>query len=237
MNPKLKCIIVEDEPAAVKLLEAFVKKLPYLDHLSSFYDADSALRYLQDHDADILITDIEMPGMSGLELAKTPEAPPAIIFITAYRDFAPEGFDISAIDYIVKPVRFDRFEKAIVKAKDFLYLHAEDQQAARYPGFLFVKKDNGYLKLPLDEVAVIKAESDYIHIFTTDGKQHTMRKALTELRHRLPESQFVQVHRSYLVNIRSIHLIYPTSVQLSDGREIPLSRNYRQEVARRMGIG
>lgn len=237
MNRKLRCLIVEDESAGRKLIEAFVKKIPYLVCAGTFGSAAKAADFLEERNTDILITDIEMPGMTGLELARLPLAPPAVIFTTAYRDFAPEGFDISAVDYIVKPVRFDRFEKAIAKAKDLLYLHTEDQQPAPHPGFLFVKKDNGYLKLSLDEIVVIEAEGDYVHVFTSIGDRHTMRKTLAELRQRLPESQFIQVHRSYLVNIHAIQLVFPTAVQLTNGKEIPLSRNYRQELARRMGIG
>lgn len=236
MNPKLKCIIVEDEPAAVKLLEAFAKKLPYLEHLSSFYDATSALDYLQNHDPDILITDIEMPGMSGLDLAKSPAAPPAIIFITAFRDFAPEGFDLNAIDYIVKPIRFDRFEKAINKARDFLHLRYSNPVPATSNEFLFIKVDDGHLKLSLSDIVYLNTHGDYTQIHTANNGIHTIRKPLINLKEKLPSSQFFQLHRSYIVNIQAIHLVYSSFVKLTDQTEIPISRTYKEELSRLIGM-
>lgn len=237
MNRKLRCIIVENETIGIKLIEAFVKKIAYLESGGSFEDAFTALDYLQQYDVDILITDIQMPGMNGLDMVRSLPTPPAIIFITAYRDFAPDGFDMNAVDYLIKPVNFERFEKAVTKAKDFLHGRMENtRQYQPPPEFLFLKKESGYLKLLFSEIAYIEANGDYANIYARDNTKDVIRTTMAELEEKLPVAQFIRVHKSYMVNINSIHFVHHTCIELNNKKEIPLSKNYKPEVARRMGI-
>ncbi|MEO6814915.1 MAG: response regulator, partial [Ginsengibacter sp.] len=128
MNRKLQCLIVDDEIMGIRLLEAFVNKINYLELAGSFGDAADALNFLENQDIDILFTDIQMPGMNGLELIRSLPHPPVTIFVSAHRDFAPEGFETDAIDYLVKPVTFQRFEKAVEKARNYLLLKFEAEK-------------------------------------------------------------------------------------------------------------
>ena len=237
MNRKLKCIIVEDESIGIKLIEAFVKKIPYMECDGSFGDAFAALDYLQLNKVDILITDIQMPGMTGLDMVRSMPSPPAIILITAYRDFAPEGFDINAIDYLVKPINFDRFEKAITRAKDQVCARIENQN---YPkpsiDFLFVKNNTGHLKISLEDIAYIEANGDYANVCKKDNTKLIMRTTMIDIERKLPVSQFIRVHKSYIVNISSIYLVQNSFIELSDKTEIPLSKNYKALVNERIGV-
>lgn len=234
MNRKLQCLIAEDEEAGARLMEEFIKGIPYLVHAGSFEDASSALQFMEGHEVDILITDIEMPGMNGLEMVRSLPVPPAVIFTTAYRDFAPEGFDANAIDYLVKPVSFERFKKAIEKARNHLYM--QPAPASVPEDFVFVKKESGYLKLSLTDIAYIEANGDYVNIFTLKNTKTILRITMSELEDKLPASMFLRVHKSYIVNIHMVHFVYPSYIELSSRKEIPLSKNYKAEINRMMGL-
>ena len=165
MNRKLQCLVVDDETMGIRLLEAFIRKINYLELTGNFDDASNALNYLETHDIDILFTDIQMPGINGLELVKSLPRPPVTIFISAHRGFAPEGFETDAVDYLVKPVTFPRFEKAVTKAKNYLLLQfeAEKNQGLKTSS-LFVKSDNGYLNVLLEDILYFQAKGDYVLI-------------------------------------------------------------------------
>lgn len=237
MNRKLQCLVVDDEMMGIRLLEAFIRKISYLELAGSFDDASNALNYLENHDIDILLTDIQMPGINGLELVKSLPRPPVTIFISAHRDFAPEGFEIDAVDYLVKPVTFPRFEKAVTKAKNYLFLRfeAEKNHGLKAP-YLFVKSDNGYLNVLLEDIIYFQAKGDYVLIVTRQKPDVLWRITMAELENMLPH-HFVRVHKSYIVNINMIHIVHQNYMELKNKIEVPLSKSYKTELAKRIGIG
>jgi DNA-binding LytR/AlgR family response regulator len=218
-------------------MEAFVNKINFLELAGSFDVAADALNFLEHRDIDILFTDIQMPGINGLELVKSLPNPPVTIFISAHRDFAPEGFEADAVDYLVKPVTFPRFEKAVTKARNYLFLRfeAEKNSSADDP-FLFVKSDNGYLKVLLEDIIYFQAKGDYVLIVTRQKKDVLWRTTMAKLEDKLTSQQFIRVHKSYIVNINMIHLLYQNRIELVNKTEVPLSKFYKADLDKRTGI-
>lgn len=185
MNRKLQCLIVDDEAMGIRLMEAFVNRINFLELAGSFDVPEDALHFLEHHNIDILFTDIQMPGVNGLELVKSLPNPPVTIFISAYRDFALEGFETDAMDYLVKPVTFARFEKAVVKARNYLFLRfeVEKNNTAADP-FVFVKSDNGYLKVLLEDIFYFQAKGDYVLIVTKQKNDLLWRTTMAQCKFR-----------------------------------------------------
>lgn len=237
MNRKLRCLIVDDEPVAVNLLEAFVKKINYLELEASYSDAGDALQFLEQHEVDILVTDIQMPDINGLDLVKSLVPPPVTIFVSAHRDFAADGFETDAIDYLLKPVTFPRFEKAVNKARNFIHLREEAAKSALPEDpFLFVKTDDGYLKILLDDIAYFQAKGDYVLVVKREKKDILWRITMSELEKRLSPVHFIRTHRSYIVNVNNILSVFPARIELTSHLEIPLSKFYKPELEKRIGI-
>jgi DNA-binding LytR/AlgR family response regulator len=237
MNRKLRCLIVDDEPIGIELIKAYIDKLPYLQLAGWYEDAPSAIGFLQENDVDILFSDIQMPETNGLDMVNTLPNPPLTIFISAHRDFAPEGFDTEAVDYLVKPVTFQRFEKAVNKARNFirLRLEAEKNIHADDP-FLFVKSDSGFLKVLYEDIIYFQAKGDYVLVVTRQEKDILWRITMLEVENKIHSNHFVRVHRSYVVNINRIVSVHRGLLELMNHIKIPFSKSYKPEVSRRIGI-
>lgn len=237
MNRKLRCIIVDDEPGGIKLLEAHLSKINYLESAGSFDDAATALAYLQEQDIDILFTDIQMPGMNGLDMVRSLPDPPVTIFVSAHRDFAPEGFETDAIDYLIKPVTFERFEKAVNKARDFIHLQSEAKKNTSLGNnFLFIRSEDGFLKIFFEEILYFQADGDYVSIVTAKDKEILWRITMSELENKLKGHQFIRVHKSYIVNVNSISSLKQGNIELINATKIPISKSYKEELNKRIGI-
>ena len=237
MNRKLRCIIVDDEPSAVKLMKAYVNKINYLELVGSYDDAAKALSCIEKEDFDILFTDVQMPGINGLDMVKALPNPPVVIFVSAHRDYALDGFETNAIDYLMKPVTFERFEKSVDKARNFIRFKFESEQnRISDDHFLFVKSNNSYLKILFDDIVYIQAKGDYVSIFTAEKKDLLWRIKMSELENKLNPNQFIRVHKSYIVNVNMIHLLHQNHIELIDKIEVPLSKTYKIELNKRLGI-
>jgi DNA-binding LytR/AlgR family response regulator len=223
---------------AIKLLEAFVDKISYLELMESFDDASDALNFLESHEIDILFTDIQMPEINGLEMVRSLPNPPVTIFVSAHRDFAAEGFETDAIDYLIKPVTFHRFQKAVNKARDFINLRLEAQKkSATNDPFLFIKSDNGYIRVLLEEIIYFLAKGDYVSVITREQKKLLWRITMAEIENKVHSSHFMRVHKSYIININYIVSVHAGYINMVDNIEIPLSKSYKPRLAQRIGIG
>lgn len=234
MDQKLSCIIVDDEPVGIQLIEAFLKKMPYMKHLASFDNAASALAFLETNHADILISDIQMPGLSGLEMVRSLPFSPEVIFTTAHRNFAADGFDVDAADFLLKPMNFGRFQTAIDKAR----IRLQSKWIARPPttAFIFIKQEHSHVKVPLQDIAYLEAMGDYMQICLADHLKLITRSTLTEIQAKLPADKFIRVHKSFVINMAMIQAIHPSQITLSTGQEIPIARSYRSMVSTKLGI-
>ena len=214
MSQKINCLIVDDEPLAQQVIETYIQKMPSLVLVGKCDNAMEAYEVLHNEKIDVMFLDIQMPVITGVEFLRTLQNPPAVIFTTAYPDFAMEGYDLNITDYLLKPVSFERFLKAVNKATEHIALQQQSVQEveATATDYFFVKEDSKLVKINFSDIDHIECMKDYAKIFTKQRMivtHHTM-KRFEEV---LPPLQFVRIHRSYIVNIPSIQSIFGNIVE------------------------
>ncbi|URM38463.1 LytR/AlgR family response regulator transcription factor [Flavobacterium anhuiense] len=232
-NPeKMKCVIIDDEPLAVELLEDFVKKVDTLELISTFNNAIDAVSFINQNNVDLIFLDIQMPHFSGIDFLNTIEKKPLVIFTTAYSDYAVEGFNLGAVDYLVKPIPFHRFLKAVVRAQQVLQPVATPAltESTNTPeieqDFMFVRAEYENVKLNFADILFIEGLKDYVKIYTTDNKFTLTLISLIKLENLLSSKGFARIHRSYIINIKHVKSIQKNKVLISDKR-IPISESYK----------
>lgn len=226
----MKCIIVDDEPLAREGMELNVQELRFLDLQGQFANAISANTYLSNNEVDLMFLDIQMPGMTGLDFLNSLRKPPLTIITTAYPDFALQGFELDVIDYLLKPIRLERFMKAVNKAKEIHELRNVNQAAQSVDHaveeFTYVPSERKYIKLYYKDIIFIEGLKDYVILNTAEGKVMTAMNLKTILQ-QLPASQFARVNKSFIVNIEFISSV-DTDFIVLPGKEIPLGRTYKE---------
>lgn len=233
---KLICIVIDDEPLGRSVIETFVKEIPYLELVASFEDPVEALAYLHNNAVDIVFSDIQMPKITGMELLRSLVYPPVVIFITAHRDFALDGFEAGVTDYLVKPVRFDRFLKAVNRAKEKISLsQVATIQQQIHTDRLFIKSDGKLVKILFDEILYIEAQGDYLKIIIPSGTFTTQvtLKAMEEI---LNLPNFFRVQRSFILNLEAVRSINGNTVELTNGKSIAIALNKKEELFSLLGI-
>ena len=232
---KVRCLIVDDEPVARDIVSAFVSKIDNLELVSVCKNASDALTIINKEAIDLLFLDINMPEITGMSLAKSIHHKTKIIFTTAYREYAIEGFDLQAVDYLLKPISFDRFLQAVQKYFD---LHTSKKiiektlQETQKENSFFVRSDRKMVKVRFDEIRYIESLSDYIKIFTND-KTIVTRETISNIESKLPSSLFLRTHRSYIVSLDRISSYTNEYVEL-DKKAIPISRSYKENVIKKL---
>lgn len=229
---KIKCLIVDDEPKARDILDLYIQDIPELQLIGQCKNAIEAINLMADKEVDLIFLDIEMPEISGIAFAKSLSKKTGIIFTTAFRDYAVEGFDLNAIDYLLKPIRPERFKEAIEKYKSISNRDTTIDSSAGNPTHLFVRSDRKMIKLSLPDIHFIESLSDYLKIHTSEGLVVT-RETMTSLEEKLSKSQFLRIHRSYLINVNHITAYTKETVDIK-GTELPISRSYRETVQQRL---
>lgn len=228
---KMKTVLLDDELPAIDLLKRFAKKIPFLDIQLASTDAFEVMDWLNAHSVDLLFTDIEMPDMSGLELVKAIRQPPMVVFTTAYEDFALESYELDVLDYLVKPIRFERFLQSVNKARRLYML--ENRAAAETTGVLQIKVDYKTINVPFEDILYIEGLKDYVKVFTK-GKMYLTRLNVKSMEQKLPEALFLRVHRSYVVALSKVSSFQKS--QLSVGENvIPIGASYQEAVSERLG--
>ncbi|MGD9977454.1 MAG: LytR/AlgR family response regulator transcription factor [Bacteroidales bacterium] len=208
----IKCIIVDDEPLALDLLESYVLKTPFLELLEKFTSPFQAIQFLNTNPVGLIFLDIQMPGVTGLELSKVIQNGPKIIFTTAYSQYALEGFKVDALDYLVKPFSYQEFLKAANKAFTWFNMaNRLPEEKATTPSddnSIFVKSEYKLLKIEYEKIIYIEGLKDYVKIYLTDHPKPVLSlMTLKSLEERLPSAQFMRIHRSYIVNLDKIQTI------------------------------
>ncbi|MRX39712.1 response regulator [Flavobacterium sp. LC2016-23] len=229
----MKCVIIDDEPLAVELLEDFVRKIDSLELVSTFNNAIDAVSFINQNNVDLIFLDIQMPHFSGIEFLNTIEKKPLIIFTTAYSDYAVEGFNLGAVDYLVKPIPFHRFLKSVVRAQQILNPAAPIQTISETTAaqeaeqdFMFVRAEYENVKMNFSDILFIEGLKDYVKIYTTDNKFTLTLISLIKLENLLSSKGFSRIHRSYIINIKHVKSIQKNKVLISDKR-IPISESYK----------
>lgn len=224
-NPHISCIAIDDEPRALRLIESYCDRIPSVSLLESFNNPIEAYDYLKNNLPDIIFIDINMPEFSGIQLIKNLEKKPLVIFTTAYSKYAVESYSLEAIDYLLKPYDFERFNQAVQKAKKHLDMLGSKTMSKISEGdSITVKVDYKSLKIKLQDITHIEAMDNYVKIFT-ESKCHIVLRSLKSTLEELPDDQFIQVHKSYVVSLGKID--YFMNNRISIGHfEIPVGRVY-----------
>lgn len=234
----INTLIIDDEPLALDVLETYISKMPELNLVARCSNALEANEMMRKHDIDLIFLDIQMPQVSGVDFIKALPNPPLFIFTTAYSNYALEGYELNAIDYLLKPISIDRFMKAVNKAVDQFELRRledashESGSAAEGEDFFFVKADKKLVKIKYDEILYIEGLKDYVIIRLEVGRVVTL-QTMKSLEDKLPVTKFKRIHRSYIVSIGKIHAVDGSSVDVFEKgviKQLPIGKNYRDEI-------
>jgi len=230
METRAQCLIVDDEPLAVEVLKAHLSKLDSIEIAGIAGDAVDAFDFLNKHKVDLMFLDIHMPEMKGTELIKLLKNPPAVVLTTAYREYALEGYDLNVLDYLLKPISFERFMQAIEKF--FASYQHENEIDLRKKGtkeeFLYLKEKSIIHKIPLNEILYVESMGDNLTVHTND-RQITSRCTISSVEKVLSQNGFLRIHRSYIVSLKHITSYSPVSVFM-DKKEFPIGKTYRDSV-------
>ncbi|UOQ52043.1 LytR/AlgR family response regulator transcription factor [Hymenobacter cellulosivorans] len=240
MSLPLTCIAIDDEPLALDVLRDYARLTPALHLTHTFQDAIQALTYLQAHPVDLLFLDVNMPDLSGIQLLKALRHPPLVVFTTAYTEYAVKSYDFDAVDYLLKPIEFDRFLRAVHKATDALPRPSPAPVAPSAaplpsPEFVFLKSGPQLVRLRLDEILYVEADRNYCTFVTTMRKVSVL-MTLQEAAALLPAAHFVRVHKSFIVALRQVQLIERHQVQVGPA-VLPVGKAFWEQLYRAAQAG
>ncbi|WP_340112778.1 LytR/AlgR family response regulator transcription factor [Maribellus mangrovi] len=231
---KTKCLIVDDEPLARDLVRSHIEKLENFQIVAECGDAMKALQELRNSTVDLMFMDIQMPQITGIEFLKTLKNPPKVIITTAYRQYALEGFELDVVDFLLKPITFERFLKAVNK---YYEINSDDytngspvmnnNNHSEEP-FIYVKENKKVLKIQLDEILYLEGLSEYVKIHT-ESKKIVTKNSMTNMADKLPDSEFMRIHKSYIVSMSKIQAFTTSSVEIP-GKKLPIGRSYKNSV-------
>ncbi|MBA4197725.1 MAG: DNA-binding response regulator [Chitinophaga sp.] len=220
----LNCVAIDDEPLALELIKNHIKQMRELQLLQAFDDAVAGASFLRLNKVDLLFVDINMPDITGIDLVKNLQHKPLIIFTTAYRKFAVEGFELDAIDYLMKPITFDRFRKAALKAVDFHEYKNNMKDESNES--IFVRSEYKLVRIPLNDIEYIEGLEDYIKIHFTNAKPLLTLMTMKGILEKLPPEKFTRIHRSYIIPLNRIQSFVNKKILLNTGKELPVSNSY-----------
>jgi len=223
---KLRCLIVDDEPIARRVIREFVEQSELLQCLGEFENALKADAFLKEQEVDILFLDIQMPGLTGIEFLKSCKVKPVVLITTAYPEHALEGYELDVIDYLLKPIAFSRFVKAVQKARDYI----DRNHSMPASNFIFVRTDRKIEKLELNEILFAESIGNYVSIVTA-GKTILAYLTMKNLEDQLPGNIFQKVHRSFIVNFSKIEAIENNHIRIG-AKQIAIGKNFLESVQR-----
>lgn len=221
---EIRCIAIDDEPLALELIKEYVSKFPALKLIQTFDDAISGAEFLRNVLVDLLFIDINMPDITGIDLIRSLKEKPIIIFITAHKKFAIDGFDLDALDYLLKPIPFERFARMVNKAIEYHQHKQNSKEDLKHS--LFVRSEYRMVKIDLSAIEYIESLEDYIKIHLGPGKFVLTLMTLKTILEKLPPDRFKRIHRSYIVPVARVSSVLNRRVQLNTSKELPISDSY-----------
>jgi two-component system LytT family response regulator len=230
-NTPIRCLIVEDEPLARQIISRYVQQVPTLQLAGECANAIQAFTFLQQHRVDLMFLDIRMPQLNGTDFLKTLQNPPKVIFTTAYPDYALESYELDAVDYLMKPITFERFLKAINKAGDPGPSKSDMRQLPeekKTESFVYFRADRKMIKVMLQNILYVESMKDYVKIFTVDNTI-VSRQSISSVEAMLPEKEFIRTHRSFIVSLQKIRSFTQELIEIEKA-EIPIGKIYRNTV-------
>lgn len=232
MDRKIKCVIIDDEPIALALLEKYVSQTPYLELVGKCSNAKTALEFVENNDVEVVFTDIQMPDLSGMEFSKMIPKNIKLVFTTAFDEYAVEGFRVDAMDYLLKPFDLIEFQKAAYKVKEWFELvqskNSPIGEEENTKKFLFVKSEYKQIKIDLNKIDFIEGLKDYAKIWITEQSKPILTlMSLKKLEEELPANQFMRIHRSFIISLDKIEKIERNQVVIRD-KFVPISDQYKE---------
>lgn len=233
---KLRCLLVDDEPPALEVLAAHLREVAHLELAGTCANALEAFGFLREQAVDLLFLDIKMPKMLGTDFLRSLPHPPQVIFTTAYREYACEGFELDAVDYLLKPVSLERFLKAVAKAgkAEAGPAPAEPVYAANPEAFLYFRIDRKMVKVVLSTILYVEGLKDYVKIHTVQGPPLVVKQTINGLEEKLSESNFLRIHRSFIVALDKIRTYSARHIEVAS-QELPIGRLFRERVTAVLG--
>lgn len=229
---KLNCLIVDDEPLSLDVLEKYIQDIPELQLAGRCLDAFAALKMLKETKVDLLFLDINMPKLSGINMVKTMDQLPEVVFTTAYPEYAVEGFELEVLDYLVKPISFERFVKTINKAQK--KFEGNSSKGGNPQDFMMVKSNKKLYKVPLQEIIYIQSMGDFVKIFTQE-KAYISSDTLKNIAAQLPDQQFIRIHKSYVISLMAFKYIEGNQVKIGDDY-LPIGLTYKDSLLKALDI-
>jgi DNA-binding LytR/AlgR family response regulator len=235
---KIKCVLIDDEPIARDIIRDYILKINELEIIAEFNKPTEAIIFLNENKTDLLFLDINMPEINGIDFTKSLSDPPAIIFTTAYREFAANGFELQAVDYLVKPISFERFLKAV---NHYIKLHskpieipASERREKPEDLFILLKDSKKTHKIYLGDIKYVESDGDYIRFYLQNRKL-MIRGSLASMETTLPSELFLRIHNSYIINLKRVNAVTLNTVEI-DGSELPISRSHKEKVLKILNI-
>lgn len=231
-DKKISCLAVDDEPPALDVIRKYISSVQALELVGTCSDAVEALNFIRQNPVDLIFLDIQMPQILGTDFLRTLKKPPKVIFTTAFRKFAVEGFELDAVDYLLKPISFERFLKAVNKVMDAslngtLSIDTESQKSS-IDNYIYLRSDRKMIKIALSDIMYIESIKDYIKVIATTGTVIT-KQSISSIEETLPKNMFIRIHRSFIVALNKVQS-YSNELIWLDKAELPISRMYRHEV-------
>lgn len=231
---KTKCLVIDDEPLARDLMRSHIEKLENFEICAECGDAMKALHELHNYKVDLMFMDIQMPQITGLEFLKTLKNPPKVIITTAFREYALEGFELDVVDYLLKPITFERFLKSVNKYYQATQEDVNSTQSVQITtskaeeAFIYVKENKKVVKLHLSDILYVEGLSEYVQIYTPNKKIIT-KTSMTNMSEKLPDDNFMRIHKSFIVSLSKIEAFTSSSIEVP-GKELPIGRSYKNSV-------
>ena len=235
---KVKCLIIDDEPLAIRVIRNHAEKVPWMEIIGSTTNPLEGMELVKKLTVDVLVLDLQMPELNGLEFMASLKNPPVVIFTTAFRQFAADAFELDGLDYLVKPIAFPRFLKAVNKYVERHIQHTDLQTLGttrqKDERFFFIRQQHEMTRINIRDILYIEGMKDYVQIHLAD-KRHIYKARLSNLEEELKDDQFIRIHKSFLVPIDKISKVIGLSLQI-DGRELPIGRTYKDLVYKTLGL-
>lgn len=226
----IRCIAIDDEPLALKQISEYIKQIPFLELKAEFGSAIKAMTFLKDNEVDLMFVDINMPDLNGLDFVRSQTKPLKVIFTTAYKEYAVEGFKVNALDYLLKPIDYDVFLKSANRAYEWFDLQEKKNiKIESTDVFLFIKADYKVLRINLSDIKYIEGMREYVRIHMVGQKPIMTIVSMKKIEEYLPQNKFMRVHRSYIVNLEKITTIDRNRIVFDNNTYIPVSGQYNQK--------
>ncbi len=233
---KIRCLLVDDEPLAVRLISSYVQQVPGLEIVAACNSAIEAFTVLQQQKIDLIFLDIKMPKLIGTDFIRTLPNPPKVIFVTAYRDYALDGFELDVVDYLLKPVSLNRFLKAVAKASKLLSIEgnsplSNNEYKENKEAFLYLKVEKEMVKVLIHDILFIESRKEYVKLYLENNNTLVVKQSISAMEKLLSPHQFLRVHRSFIATIDKINSFTPGHLMIGM-HKIPIGRLYKNEVER-----